>query len=108
MLAQRHARGRNGLPLGRRSCDGPRVRPARSRLWLRWPYDRRSRGRRSPSASTVGRVKLVKDSSPPRCGHVRCSEMWRDTVGCGEMQRGAARCSETWGGVLFEVRRDVT
>eukprot|EP00964_Phaeocystis_antarctica_P087783 scaffold55792_cov34-Phaeocystis_antarctica.AAC.1 len=22
MLAQRHARGRNGLPLGRRSCDG--------------------------------------------------------------------------------------
>ena len=22
------------------------VRPARSRLWLRWPYDRRSRGRR--------------------------------------------------------------
>eukprot|EP00964_Phaeocystis_antarctica_P009701 scaffold5289_cov60-Phaeocystis_antarctica.AAC.3 len=25
MLAQRHARGRNGLPLGRRSCDGARA-----------------------------------------------------------------------------------
>ena len=25
MLAQRHARGRNGLPLSRRSCDGARA-----------------------------------------------------------------------------------
>ena len=46
MLAQRHARCQNGLPLGRRSCDGARATSSVSRLWLRWPHDRRSRGGR--------------------------------------------------------------
>ena len=42
MLAQRHARCQNGLPLGRRSCDGARATSSVSIVATLAPHDRRS------------------------------------------------------------------
>ena len=88
MLAQRHARCQNGLPLGRRSCDGARATSSVSIVATLAPRSQESRrqvkslhevlqchpswavidawqwdGSRSSSESTVGRAKLVK--TPP-------------------------------------------
>eukprot|EP00964_Phaeocystis_antarctica_P045612 scaffold26269_cov53-Phaeocystis_antarctica.AAC.2 len=55
MLAQRHARGRNGLPLGRRSCDGARA---------------------TSSVSTVATLETYVAQLKPRCGSLALSVMW--------------------------------
>eukprot|EP00964_Phaeocystis_antarctica_P112624 scaffold76753_cov30-Phaeocystis_antarctica.AAC.1 len=66
MLAQRHARGRNGLPLGRRSCDGARVTSSVSTVatLVAGPtYDRRSRGRRCKVSMKCCSATLLGPSS---------------------------------------------